>query len=143
MLSGSDVILSDYAEHFDLADLAAEPGTVMVIDQDDKLRPSNQAYDKKVAGVVSGGGNFRPGIILGKQGSHDNQMPIALMGKVYCKVDAGYAPIEVGDLLTTSATPGHAMKADDPLKAFGAVIGKALRPLRAGQGMIPILIALQ
>ena len=53
------------------------------------------------------------------------------------------APIEVGDLLTTSATPGHAMKATDPLKAFGAVIGKALRPLDSGQGLIPVLIALQ
>jgi hypothetical protein len=50
---------------------------------------------------------------------------------------------KVGDLLTTAPTPGHAMKADDPLKAFGAVIGKALRPLPDGQGLIPVLIALQ
>jgi hypothetical protein len=70
-------------------------------------------------------------------------MPIALMGKVYCKVDASYGAIEVGDLLTTSPTPGHAMKADDPMKAFGSVIGKALRPLAIGEGLIPILIALQ
>jgi hypothetical protein len=70
-------------------------------------------------------------------------MPIALMGKVYCKVDAGYGAIEVGDLLTTSPFPGHAMKATDPLKSFGSVIGKALRPLEAGQSLIPILIALQ
>jgi hypothetical protein len=65
------------------------------------------------------------------------------MGKVYCKVDAELSPLEVGDLLTTSATPGHAMKATDPLNAFGAVIGKALRPLKTGKGLIPILIALQ
>ena len=65
------------------------------------------------------------------------------MGKVYCKVDAQYASVEVGDLLTTSPTPGHAMKAADPLRAFGSVIGKALRPLDAGQGLIPILISLQ
>jgi hypothetical protein len=70
-------------------------------------------------------------------------MPIALMGKVYCKVDASYGAIEVGDLLTTSSTPGHAMKANDPMKAFGSVIGKALRPLDSGEGLIPILIALQ
>ncbi len=70
-------------------------------------------------------------------------MPLALVGKAYCKVDAQYASIEVGDLLTTSPTPGHAMKADDLLKAFGAVIGKALRPLPTGLGLIPILIALQ
>jgi len=58
-------------------------------------------------------------------------------------VDAQYSPIEVGDLLTTSPTPGHAMKADDPLKAFGAVIGKALHPLQVGQAVLPTLIALQ
>jgi hypothetical protein len=62
---------------------------------------------------------------------------------VYCKVDADYGQIEVGDLLTTSATPGHAMKATDPSQAFGAVIGKALRPLKEGQALIPILIAMQ
>jgi hypothetical protein len=70
-------------------------------------------------------------------------MPVALVGKVYCKVDAQYASIEVGDLLTTSPTRGHAMKVTDPFKAFGSVIGKALHPLETGQGMIPILIALQ
>src|SRR5207245_2843133 len=103
----------------------------------------DEAYDKKAAGVVSGAGNFRPAIVLDKQSSQVDQLPVALMGKVCCKVDAQYSPIEVGDLLTTSPTPGHAMKAADPLKAFGSVIGKALRPLDAGQGMIPILIALQ
>jgi len=49
----------------------------------------------------------------------------------------------VGDLLTTSPTPGHAMRADDPGRAFGAVLGKALRPLADGQGLVPILVALQ
>jgi hypothetical protein len=58
-------------------------------------------------------------------------------------VDAGASPVEVGDLLTTSETPGHAMKAGDPEKAFGSVIGKALRPLAGGRGLIPVLIALQ
>jgi hypothetical protein len=38
---------------------------------------------------------------------------------------------------------GHAMKAADPRRAFGAVIGKALRPLPAGRGLVPILVALQ
>jgi hypothetical protein len=70
-------------------------------------------------------------------------MPIALVGKVFCKVDADHSPVEIGDLLTTSPTLGHAMKVCDPIKAFGAVIGKALRPLRGGQGLIPILVALQ
>jgi hypothetical protein len=45
--------------------------------------------------------------------------------------------------LTTSPTPGHAMKADDASRTFGSVIGKALRPLESGQTLIPILVALQ
>jgi hypothetical protein len=65
------------------------------------------------------------------------------MGKVYCQVDAQFGAIRVGDLLTTSPTPGCAMKVTDPLQAFGAVLGKALRTLPNGQGLIPILIALQ
>lgn len=141
--SGGDVILNDCAEHFDVVDAEAEPGTVMVIDQNGSLRPSDHPYDKKVAGVVSGAGNFRPGIVLGKRQSQDTGMLIALLGKVYCKVDAQYSPIEVGDLLTTSSTPGYAMKAGDPFRAFGCVIGKALRSLEAGQELIPILVALQ
>jgi hypothetical protein len=82
-------------------------------------------------------------LILDRKESSEGRVPIALIGKVYCKVDAQYVAIEVGDLLTTSPTPGHAMKAADPLKAFGTVIGKALRPLEGGQGLIPILVALQ
>ena len=135
---------ADCAENFDIADTAlVEPGTVMVLGENEVLQPSRSAYDKRVAGVVSGAGDYKPGIILDKQPSGTNRRPIALLGKVYCKVDANYAPIEVGDLLTTSPTLGHAMKADDPVKAFGAVIGKALRPCRGGTGLIPILVALQ
>lgn len=108
-----------------------------------KAEPSQFAYDKHVAGVISGAGSYKPGIVLDKQGDKPNRKPIALVGKVYCKVDAQYGAIETGDLLTTSSTLGHAMKATDHQRAFGAVIGKALRPLLSGRDLIPILIALQ
>ena len=135
---------ADCAEEFAVKDIEAiEPGTVMVLDEGDSLRPSTEAYDKKVAGIVSGAGDLEPGLILDKQPDSLNRMPIALMGKAYCKVDANYDAIEVGDLLTTSPTAGHAMKATDPLKAFGTIIGKALRPLETGKGLIPILVTLQ
>jgi len=135
---------ADCAEDFNIgSDLKVEPGTVMVLGEEGALFPSQRDYDKRVAGVVSGAGNYKPGIVLDKQESKNNRQPIALLGKVYCKVDAQFGAIEVGDLLTTSPTPGHAMKTSDPFKAFGAVIGKALRPLTEGQGLIPILISLQ
>jgi hypothetical protein len=135
---------ADCAEEFEVAPTAdAGPGTVMVLTESAVLEPSQNPYDKRVAGIVSGAGGYRPGVVLDRQGSSANRVPIALVGKVYCKVDAQYGAIEVGDLLTTSATPGHAMKAADPLRAFGAVIGKALRALSKGQGLVPVLIALQ
>jgi hypothetical protein len=135
---------ADCAEEFDIVGgEAIEPGTVMVLDDEGALRPSAHAYDRRVAGVISGAGGYRPGIVLDKQASLGNRSPVALLGKVFCRVDARYGPIAVGDLLTTSDTPGHAMRATDPRQAFGAVIGKALRPLREGQGLIPVLIALQ
>ena len=125
----------DCAEEFDIAPTAkADPGTVMVLTESGMLEQSQSAYDKKVAGIISGAGDYRPGMILDRQGASEYRMPVALVGKVYCKVDAQYGPIEVGDLLTTSPTAGHAMRATDPIKSFGTVIGKALRSLRAGQG---------
>jgi hypothetical protein len=120
-----------------------EPGTVVVLDQDGLVWAANRAYDKRAVGVVSGAGNYRPAMVLDKQSSQINRLSVALMGKVCCKVDAQYSPIEVGDLLTTSSTPGYAMKACDPLKAFGSVIGKTLRRLDGGQGIIPILVTFQ
>jgi hypothetical protein len=136
---------ADCAEEFEICAEAGllEPGCVAVIDEDGLLRRSEQAYDRRVAGVVSGAGAYRPAIVLDRQHASQDRLPIALVGKVYCKVDAEYGAIAFGDLLTPSATPGHAMKVDDPHKAFGAVIGKALGVLAEGQGLIPILVALQ
>lgn len=136
---------ADCAEQFHLGgECPIEPGTVVVFDGEGALRESGEAYDRKVAGVVAGAGAYRPGIVLDKQaGSSEMRAAVSLMGKAYCKVDAGYAPIEVGDLLTSSPTQGHAMKAVDQRRAFGAVVGKALRPLDEGCGLIPILITLQ
>jgi hypothetical protein len=145
ILASGDIRLAnaDCAEEFDICETEQiEPGMVMVLGEDGKLKQSQMAYDKRVAGVISGAGDYKPGIVLDKQ-QQRGRKPIALLGKVFCKVDAQYGAVEVGDLLTTSPTPGHAMKASDPAKAFGAVIGKALRPLTEGHSLIPILIALQ
>jgi len=143
---GGDVVLTgaDCAEDFDIREAAeVEPGTVMTLDDEGALRRCSRAYDRRVAGVIAGAGDYKPGIVLDRKSRTVNRKPIALVGKVYCKVDAQYAPVEVGDLLTTSPTPGHAMKAGDASRAFGSVVGKALRRLEAGQDLIPILIALQ
>jgi len=140
-----DIVLhaGDCAEDFVTSPAAeVEPGTVMIIDGDGILREGAMPYDKRVVGVISGAGSYRPGMILDRHPGLQDRVPIALIGKVYCKVDAQHGRVEVGDLLTTSATPGYAMKAADPLRAFGAVIGKALGSLNEGQDLVPILVAL-
>ena len=138
-----DIILqnADMAEDFEVADPeGVEPGTVMVITDDGVLEPSRQSYDRCVAGIVAGAGDLRPGIVLGRRHGEVGKVPIALMGRVWCKA---IGPIERGDLLTTSGVAGHAMSAHDPSSAFGSVIGKALGSQRDGSGLVPVLVALQ
>jgi hypothetical protein len=140
-----DIFLTnaDCAEDFDVAGAEdIEPGTVVVLDADGKgLSQARWAYDTRVAGVISGAGGLSPGLTLDKRGGR--RLPLAVMGKVYCKADASYGAIAVGDLLTTSPTPGHAMRAADRVRAFGAIIGKALLPLPVGRDLVPMLVALQ
>jgi len=135
---------ADCAEDFTIASsFSIDAGTVVVLGPDGSLSPSEVPYDKKVVGVISGAGDYKPAIVLDRKPSSQNRQPVALIGKAFCNVDASCGAIEIGDLLTTSGTPGHAMKADDPSRAFGSVIGKALQPLANGRGQIPILIALK
>ena len=141
-----DIILSggDCAEDFDVDDAAGlTPGTVMCIGSDGRLRISTKAYDRQVAGIIAGAGDLHPGILLGRRQTGLAKVPVALIGRVWCKADAVAAPIDPGDLLTTASTPGHAMKASDAQGSFGAVIGKALDNLSHGKGLIRVLIALQ
>ncbi|MCK4458560.1 MAG: hypothetical protein KAU52_02415 [Methanosarcinales archaeon] len=138
---------ADVAEYFPTSE-DPEPGTVMTIDPagDSKLRSSTNAYDTTVAGIVS----TAPGVSLGtKEDGNDGERLIAVAGRVPCKVDASYAPIMPGDLLTTSDTPGHAMKAHPveiggiEIYRPGTTIGKALEPLDSGTGVIEVLVTLQ
>jgi hypothetical protein len=115
-------------------------GTVMVLAGEDRVRSCDHPYDRRVAGVISGAGGYRPAVVMDRQ-ADPARRALALTGKVWCKVDAGYGPIELGDPLTTSATPGHAMRADDQARSFGAVIGKALAGLTSGRGLVPVLVA--
>ena len=73
----------------------------------------------------------------------DGEHLVALAGRVYCWVDASYGAIEPGDLLTTSDTPGHAMKVTDHAQAQGAILGKAMSSLEGGRGLVLVLVSLQ
>lgn len=136
---------ADLAEKFPASE-KVEPGMVVAIDAANpgKLCLARGAYNKCVAGVVSGANDFAAGAVLGNLPGHEDAPAIALSGRVYIHCDASSGAIEPGDMLTTSDTPGHAMKAADATRLTGAVIGKAMQPLRAGErGLVLVLINLQ
>jgi hypothetical protein len=74
------------------------------------------------------------------------EVPVALMGVVPTKVSAENGPIRAGDLLSTSGTPGYAMKASRVMVGgiaiyrTGTILGKALGPLKSGKGVIQVLL---
>ena len=140
----------DLSESFHILTLndasAPKPGMIVCIDAatPGHLLVSSKPYDRTVAGVMSGAGGVRPGMLMGQQGSPLNgKHPVALTGRVYCQADASNGPIQPGDLLTTSDTPGHAMKVTDHARAQGAIIGKAMSSLSDGAGLVLVLVSLQ
>jgi hypothetical protein len=122
-----------------------QAATVVVLDRtkSNQVIASSQAYDTRVAGVISS----QPGITLGEKG--ERKVLVATSGRVKVKVDATAAPIQVGDLLVTGDKEGVAKKSE-PLSLGGVqihrpgtLIGKALEPLEKGTGEILVLLSLQ
>ncbi len=136
---------ADVAERFPASE-AMKPGQVVEIDPDNagQLRVSRGQYNHRVAGVVSGAGDIPAGTILGNMPGSEGMPAIALSGRVWVDCDATTHAIGVGDLLTTSDTPGHAMAVRDRAQATGATLGKAMTALPKGErGMVLVLINLQ
>jgi hypothetical protein len=120
-------------------------GTVVVLNpqQSNQVTASSEAYDTRVAGVIS----ERPGLSLGESGK--DKVLVATTGRVKVKVDATRAPIRIGDLLVTSDKEGVAMRSEPlviqgrQIHSPGTLIGKALEPLEKGTGEILVLLSLQ
>jgi len=121
------------------------PGDLLVIDASGERRLSKPQtpYSTLVAGIYS----TQPGVVASQHRAGEalpsNEVPLAVVGIVPCKVSAENGPIEVGDLLVASSTPGHAMKGTDRARMLGAVVGKALEPQQQGTGVIQVLVTLQ
>jgi len=136
---------ADVAERINTSEWA-EPGDVVEIDPEHPgfFRKSSSPYSTKVAGIIS----TSPGVILGNSFDEatdnwdDNRPVLAVTGRVPCKVSAENGPIEIGDLLVASSTPGIAMKGD-PDESMGAVVGKAMEPLENGTGTIMVQVMLR
>jgi hypothetical protein len=135
---------ADLAERFPMSD-QPQPGMVVEIDivNPGKLRTASGAYNRRVAGVISGAGDIPTGALLGNLPGHKGSPAVALSGRVYVWCDASHGTIQPGDLLTTSNTPGHAMGVKDHGAAQGAIIGKAMTGLESGMGLVLVLVSLQ
>ncbi len=138
---------ADFAEYFDInspdTTITPQPGMLVSIDENHagKLVISNISYDKKVAGVISGANGVRPGMTMGHQNTiADGAFPVAISGRIYVMADASNGAINAGDQLTTSSTPGYAMRATNRKRSEGAIIGKAMTKLASGKGMVLVLI---
>ncbi len=116
---------------------AAGPGDVLVagLDQPGMYALGRRAGDPAVVGVVVAHG---PEVAPALGASHAS---VAVAGIIQVKVDADHGSILAGDLLMSSPTPGHAMRADDPLP--GTVLGKALEGLPSGTGSIQMLVMMR
>ncbi|MBN2434760.1 MAG: hypothetical protein JXK07_05765 [Spirochaetes bacterium] len=122
----------DFISHGDVV-IASEKGASL-------LKRTHKAYDRTVIGIIAG----KPALSINNSGKETKLYPIALAGKVMCKVDARTQPIAPGDLLVTSDTPGCAMKGTiDSFEKVGSVIGKALDSLESGTGVIAVFLTHQ
>lgn len=108
---------ADLAEYY-TSDKNYEPGTVLVFGGEKETTVTNIFGDTRVAGVVTNDPAYVMNVGLKDK---PNSVCIALQGRIQCKV---IGKINKGDLLTTSANPGYAIKAMTPL--VGTIIGKAL-----------------
>ncbi len=91
---------------------------------------AGKPFDRGVLGIVGGE----------RDASWTGSAPLVLSGAVaFCNVDGTAGAIEAGDLLVSSSTPGHAMRAGET-PAPGTVIAKALEPLDGGTGVIRVLV---
>jgi hypothetical protein len=121
---------ADLAEFYE-GDREYEPGTVLVFGGEKEVTTTTFRDDTRAAGVVT----TDPAYVM-NSGQKGIKVCIALAGRVPCKV---VGRIKKGDLLTTSATPGYAVKAIDP--KLGSIIGKALEDKDNGEaGVIQVAI---
>jgi hypothetical protein len=120
-------------------------GDLLVIDAagERKLALSQEPYSTLVAGIYS----TKPGMLGSTRKADDapakEEVPLAVVGIVPCKVSTENGAIQAGDLLVASSVPGHAMRGTDRQRMLGAVVGKALEPLQRGTGVIQVLVTLQ
>lgn len=135
----TDDFPADFAEMLPRGETGLEPGDVLAVDRSGRLVPTTAPYQASVVGVHS----TRPSYVGNSRYLEDaGYAPLALTGLVPVKATAENGPVAPGDLLTSSSTAGHAMRADSDAPS-GSVIGKALGPLEGSRGKVLMMVVLQ
>jgi hypothetical protein len=132
-LTGSSKLQATYADlaEWYSADAEYEPGTVLVFGGSAEVTTTTVINDTRSAGIVT----TDPAYIMNNDLA-GTRACLALAGRVPCKV---VGRVKKGDMLTTSATPGYAVKALSP--TLGAIIGKALEDKDYGEaGVIQVAV---
>ena len=127
---------ADVAEWVSVSE-SVEAGDVLDLDVNmpGAYRLSQTVCSSLVAGIVS----TEPGVTLGGDGAK-GQALLALIGIVPVKVTNEGGPIQPGDLLVTSSTPGYAMRWAGPEPCLCSLVGKALEPMTDEAGVILVLL---
>jgi hypothetical protein len=135
---------ADFAEMMLPGQADLVPGDVLAIGQNGEMVRSTEAYQPTVVGVYSTDPGFVAGNKLDEDGNsvEPERIPLAVLGVVPVKACTENGPVQPGDLLVASSTPGHAMKADEH-PPTGTVIGKALEGLGEDIGTIQMMVMLQ
>jgi hypothetical protein len=123
---------ADLAEWYATDDTSLDAGEIVSIDKSGTIKVvrSGESYDPAAIGIIA----TQPALTLGPDSGltpgykEDEFSPsgkavqVALAGRVPVKVTLEGGPIKAGDPLTSSSTPGYAMKAT----GAGPIIGKAM-----------------
>ncbi|OGE15559.1 hypothetical protein A3F00_01955 [Candidatus Daviesbacteria bacterium RIFCSPHIGHO2_12_FULL_37_11] len=115
---------ADIAEEYNVLD-DSDQGDLVIISEYQNIKKANKPYQKELFGIISTAPGFK--LSLKNSEGNLNPKPVALAGRVPVKVSTENGEIEPGDYLTSSSTPGVAMKATVP----GQVVGKALESFTA------------
>jgi len=128
---------ADLAEIYFTNDPTVKAGHVISIDGslEAGVKKTTKAYDETALGIIS----TDPAIVIGEVKDQGLPVAVALSGRVPVKIAANSAHIKPGDFVTSSDSPGHAMKAE---KA-GYVIGKALSSWTPGGASDEVIVFIE
>ncbi len=95
-----------------------EPGDLVAVTENETIKKSSSPYQSSLIGIIS----TEPELTLNATLDPSSSRAVALIGRVPTKISLENGEVSAGDYLTSSSTPGLAMRATET----GRVVGVAL-----------------